>query len=104
MTDAARAYIDLPADERQEFRLSSLLKAHLAEAAAAHGTTVAAYVVEALAERVARDLAAAGTWHLTIPEQTMLLELLSNAPRPTPQMAEAMQRADELFGILPTSR
>jgi uncharacterized protein (DUF1778 family) len=103
MTAAARAYIELPADDRQEFRLSSLLKAHLNEVASAHGTTVAAYVVEALAERVARDIVDASTWHLSVPEQATLLQLLSAPPQPTPVMAEAMRRADELFGALPAS-
>lgn len=103
MTDAARAYIELPANDRQEFRLSSLLKAHLAEVASAHGTTVAAYVVDALAERVARDMIAATAWHLSAPEQTRLLQLLSAPPRPTQAMADAMQRADELFGASPES-
>ena len=104
MTLPSRPYTELPADDRQEFRLSSLLKAHLAEVAAARGTTVAAYIVEALADRVTRDLIETTAWRLTVPEQATLLQLLAAPPRATPAMAEAMQRADELFGMLPASR
>jgi uncharacterized protein (DUF1778 family) len=97
-TAAARAYTSLQADERQEFRLPKALKAHLHEAATLQGATVAEYVIEAVAERVSKDLAAATTWELTVPEQKRLLELLIESPKPTHAFVESMRRADALFG------
>jgi len=97
-TAAAKAYISLPADERQEFRLPKLLKAHLHEAATLQGESAAQYVIEAVAERVARDLANAATWELTVPEQQKLLEVLAKPAAPTSAFLEAMGRADTLFG------
>jgi len=95
---AARAYTSLQADERQEFRLPKSLKAHLQEAATLQGETVAEYVIEAVAECVSKDLAAASTWDLTVPQQKRLLELLMEAPTPTREFVESMRRADALFG------
>ena len=103
-TAAAKAYISLQADERQEFRLSKLLKAHLNEAATLQGETVAQYVIEAVAERVTRDLAAATTWELTVPEQKRLLEILTEQPAPARALVEAMRRADALFDPMPARR
>lgn len=104
MATGAKAYVNLQADERQEFRLPELLKAHLTDAAALQGQTVTQYVIEALAERVSRDLASATTWELSIPEQRRLLELLVTPPAPTTAMVEAKRRADALFGPLPAPR
>ncbi len=101
---AAKAYISLQADERQEFRLPGLLKAHLSQAAELQGETVTQYVIAALAERVTRDLAAATSWELTVPEQKRLLEILVAPPAPTRDMVEAMRRADKLFGAAPKRR
>jgi uncharacterized protein (DUF1778 family) len=103
-TAAAKAYLSLPADERQEFRLPKLLKAHLNEAATLQGEPVAQYVIAAVAERVTRDLAAATTWELTVPEQKRLLEVLVEQPAPTQELVEAMRRADALFDSLPARR
>lgn len=100
---AARAYTSLQADERQEIRLPKLLKAHLSEAARLQGETVTKYVIEAVAERVTRDLASA-TWELPVPEQKRLLEILAQRPAATPAFLEAMRRADALFGPMPTAR
>lgn len=104
VTAAAMAYGRLPADERQEFRLPKLLKDHLIEVAALQGESVAQYVIEAVAERVTRDLAQAATWELTIPEQQNLLALLARPVAPTSAFVEAMRRADALIGPLPTPR
>lgn len=101
---AAKAYITMPADERQEFRLPRLLKAHLNEAATLQGETVAQYVIVAVAERVSRDLANAATWELTVPEQQKLLEVLAKPAAPTRAFSEALRRADALFGPLPARR
>ncbi|MBI4419778.1 MAG: DUF1778 domain-containing protein [Gemmatimonadetes bacterium] len=98
---AASVYTALQADERQEFRLPRLLKAHLSEAAALKGESTAQYVIEAVAERVSRDLAEGTTWELTVPEQKRLLELLAKPPASTAAMAAALQRANALFGPLP---
>ena len=97
-TAAARAYTSLQADERQEFRLPKSLKAHLHEAATLQGETVAEYVIEAVAERVSKDLAEATTWELTVPEQKRLLEILIESPESTQAFVESMRRADALFG------
>ena len=98
---AARAYVAMQADERQEFRLPRLLKDHLNEAAALQGESVAQYVIEAVAERVTRDLAEGATWELTVPEQRRLLEILAKPAAPTSAFMEAMPRADALFGSIP---
>lgn len=104
MATAARAYTSLPADERQEFRLSKLLKDHLIQAAALKGESTAQYVIEAVAERVSRDLAEATAWDLTVPEQKRVLELLSNPPAPTTAMVKALRKANELFGPAETKK
>jgi uncharacterized protein (DUF1778 family) len=101
-TNAAKAYTGLQADDRQEFRLPKLLKAHLNEAATLQGETVAQYVIEAVAARVTQDLAAATTWELTAPEKKRLLEILTEPPAPTRALVEAMKRADALFDPMPT--
>jgi uncharacterized protein (DUF1778 family) len=46
---------------------------------------------------------AARTWHLTVPEQRRLLEILAEPPEPTQALVEAMRRGDELFGPVPTT-
>lgn len=98
MGTAARLYANLPANERQELRLPSLLKTHLAQMAERHGESVAQYVIEAVAARVSHDLASAAAWELTVPEQQRLLELLARPPAPTRAFLEATRRADKLFG------
>ena len=96
---AAKVYTSLPADERQEFRLPKLLKTHLNQAANLLGETVAQYVIEAVAERVSHDLALAGAWELTVPEQQRLMELLAKPAPATRAFVEAMRRADEVLGL-----
>lgn len=68
MSSAAAVYRALPAAERQEFRLSVLLKEHLSRAAAQSGQSVTEYITTVLAERVTQDLAAPTEWVLSLDE------------------------------------
>lgn len=104
MSRAIAAYRTLPADERQEFRLSTLLKDHLSRAAARAGQSTAEYITEALAERVSRDLAEAAEWALTVPEQEILLRALASSNGPSRRARDAAERADAFFGPLPTAK
>ncbi len=97
--DAAQAYLDLPADDRLETRLPTMLKRHAEQAAQAKGESLSQYVIEALAERVADDLARSIEWQLTIPEQVQLLKVLSAPAKSTPALDLAAQRAKALFGL-----
>ncbi len=96
---AVQAYLDLPADERFETRLPTLLKRHAESVAQSKGESLSQYVIEALAERVADDLAHAVEWKLTIPEQVQLLKVLSAPAAATPALTDAARRAKALFGI-----
>jgi uncharacterized protein (DUF1778 family) len=96
----ATVYRNLPADERQEFRLPSLLKDHLARAAALTGQSLAEYISTALAERVSRDLATNSDWALTVDEQTELMRILASSGEPSARARVVAARADELFGNL----
>ena len=99
MNDAARAYLEQPAVERFETRMPAILKRHAETVAEAQGASLSQYVMQALAERVAADMSRHVEWHLTIPEQVVLLNVLS-APRViTPALESAALRARELFGI-----
>lgn len=100
MSQAATAYRTLPADERQEFRLPSLLKEHLNRAAARAGQSVTEYITTALAEKVSDDLETVTEWTLTGEEQATLLKLLAEAPEPSARARRIAERADELFGPL----
>ena len=102
MSSAAALYRTLPAEERQEFRLSSLLKEHLSRAAAQSGQSVTEYITTVLAERVTHDLATSIEWSLSIDEQAVLLKLLANPPDPTARASAVAERADALFGELST--
>ena len=99
LTSAAKAYVDLPADERFETRMPNLLKRHAESVAAANGESLSQYVIHAIAARVADDLAHQVEWQLTIPEQVELLKVLGAPPTTTPALEEAGRRAKELFGI-----
>jgi len=101
MTSRTAAYRSLPANERQEFRLPTLLKDHLAKAAARRGQTVAEYLTVAVAERVAHDLAETAEWHLSVPEQELLLRALAARTRPSARARSAAKKADSMFGPLP---
>lgn len=99
MNDAARAYLEQPAVERFETRMPAILKRHAESVAQAQGESLSQYVMHALAERVAVDMAQHVEWRLTVPEQVELLNVLS-APRvSTPALESAAIRARERFGI-----
>ncbi len=98
LNHAAQAYLDLPADERFEARLPAILKRHAESAAAAHGESLSQYLIQALAARVADDMAQMVEWRLTIPEQTQLLKLLTTPATSTPALDAAAVTARELFG------
>jgi uncharacterized protein (DUF1778 family) len=96
---AARAYLDLPADDRLETRLPKVLKRHAETVAKLRGETLSEYVVEVLAERVADEIATAQEWRLTVTEQAELLRILA-VPAPTTAALEAAtRRAEERFGV-----
>jgi uncharacterized protein (DUF1778 family) len=96
---STQGYVDLPADERFETRIPKLLKRHAESAALANGETLSQYVVQAIATRVAEDLARQVEWHLTVPEQVALLQVLASPAPMTPALSAAEERAKELFGI-----
>ena len=58
MTSTAQAYLALPADERFETRISTMLKRHAETVAKARGESLSEYVLELLAEKVAMDIVA----------------------------------------------
>jgi uncharacterized protein (DUF1778 family) len=99
MAKSGSAYLDLPADERFETRLPSLLKRHAEAVAALHGESLSHYVTQAIAARVADDLAQQAEWRLTVPEQVELLRVLSRPAEMTPELARAARTAREMFGI-----
>ncbi len=104
MPHASHIYEALPADERQEFRLPSLLKEHLTRAAAQTGRTLAEYITGTLAERVSVDLARSTEWRLSVPEQLELLKVLSARARPSARARRVAAQADTLFGPMPRRR
>jgi hypothetical protein len=98
-TDTELAYLELPADTRMEVRLPSLLKEHAEFVAANRGKKLSELVVEALAEKVSEELAAAtSVWKLTAPEQAELLRILASKPAKPSALTKATQRAEKLFG------
>jgi len=97
-TDTELAYLELPADTRMEVRLPSLLKEHAELVAANRSEKLSKLVVEALAEKVSEELAAARLWKLTAPEQAELLRVLSSKPAAPTALTKATQRAAKLFG------
>ncbi len=78
--------------------MPSILKEHAERIARAHGQSLADYQLEALAERVAQDMATAMTWTLTVPEQATLLEIVLRPAPTTPALEAAMSEAAALFG------
>ena len=96
--DSELAYLELPADARMEVRLPTLLKEHAELVAATRSAKLSELVVEALAEKVSEELAAARTWKLTVPEQAELLRVLSAKRGRTVALSKATQRAAKLFG------
>ena len=97
-TDTELAYLELPADARMEVRLPSLLKEHAELVAATRSEKLSQLVIEALAEKVSGELAAARSWKLTIPEQAELLRVLAAKPLASRALARAGRRATKLFG------
>lgn len=96
---SAQAYLELPADDRLEARLSKVLKRHAETVARAKGETLSQYVIETLAERVAAEIGVIQEWRLTAAEQAELLRVLA-APAPTTAaLAAATRRAEDVFGI-----
>ena len=98
MATAALPYLDKPADDRIDVRLPHLLKEHMEAAALAKGEGISKYILKALAEKVSEDLATIQTMSLTIPEQTELLRILLQPAPESEGLAEATERARELFG------
>ncbi len=94
----ARAYLNLPADDRFESRIPAVLKRHAEMVARGKGETLSEYVMEVLAERVATDIVETQELHLTTPEQAALLKLLTAPAVVTPQLAAASTSAKARFG------
>lgn len=104
MSPAVAAYREMPAADRLEIRLPAVLKAHVQLAAERTGQTTSEYITAALAETVTRDLAEAAEWHLTVPEQVVLLKALSSAAQPTAAAKKAAKQARSMFGSARKSR
>jgi uncharacterized protein (DUF1778 family) len=98
MTDSEKAYLELPADARLDVRIPAVLKRHAEMVASARHVNLSEFVLSALASAVGEGLAEAGTWRLTMPEQTALLQMLSKPATRTPGMTAALEKADKLFG------
>lgn len=98
MTDAERAYLDLPNGSRLEIRVPSLLKQHAELVASARHENLSQFVLEAIAEAVGEGLAEVGSWRLTITEQEELLKILARPASHTPAMTAARGQAKKLFG------
>lgn len=98
MTATARAYLDLPADDRFETRLPAVLKRHAETVARAKGESLSEYVLEVLAEQVATDIASTQELRLTPVEQVELLRILAAPSVATPELAQATAEAAALWG------
>jgi uncharacterized protein (DUF1778 family) len=97
MSSSATAYLQLPADDRQELRLPALLKQHAAAVAQSRGQSVTQYIMRLVAEHVSAELPETRVWTLTLPEFESVMRAL--VPRPeSPELASARARAIELFG------
>jgi uncharacterized protein (DUF1778 family) len=93
------AYLELQADDRLEARIPKVLKRHAESVAIARGESLSEYVVEMLADQVAKDIESTQEWHLTAREQAELLRILA-APAPTTAaLRAATKRAEKLFGV-----
>jgi len=93
----ARAYLDLPADERFESRIPGVLKRHAEMVARAKGESLSEYVMAVLAERVADDIVSTQEILLIATEQVALLKLLTAPAVVTPQLAAASNSAKARF-------
>lgn len=93
----ARAYLDLPADERFESRIPGMLKRHAEVVAQAKGESLSEYVMMVLAEQVAVDIVSTQEIHLLATEQLALLTLLTAPAVMTPQFAAASSSAKARF-------
>jgi uncharacterized protein (DUF1778 family) len=101
MSTAAKAYLDLPADDRLEARLPRRLKADAERVAKAQGQTLSQWLVHALAERVSAEYGAVLEWQLTPDESAMLLHVLAQPQTPTPELQAAHRRAIAALGDVP---
>lgn len=97
-SDTTKAYLELPADDRFEARLPRLLKRDAEAVARARGETLSQYVVKAVAEKVAEEIAATRQWSLTPGEQAELLRVLATPAPTTAALETATRRVEELFG------
>ena len=100
---APMPYLDLKADERQEIRMPSLLKEHLAQVARLHGQSVSEYAIRVLATDVSMEIAKSLEWQLTAPEFLELMKMLVSPAPETAAMAAARSRAAELFETVPSA-
>lgn len=99
LPESAQAYLDLPADDRFETRISRVLKRHAEAVATSRGETLSEYVLEVLAERVADEIVATQEWRLTATEQAELLRILATPAPTTATLEAATRRATDLFGV-----
>lgn len=94
---AARAYLNLPADDHFDVRLPKLLKHDAESIARARGETLSKYVVDILVQHVADDIVTTEEWHLTPTEQAALRRVLATASSDTRALRNATKRAERLF-------
>lgn len=99
MSSSARAYLDLPAEDRFETRISAVLKRHAETVAKSKGESLSEYVLEVLAERVASDIVATQELHLTTSEQVELLRVLAAPAAATRSLKRATAKAGKLWGV-----
>lgn len=98
MTTTARAYLDLPADDRFETRIPAVLKHHAEMVAKSKGESLSEYVLEVLAEKVATDIVATQELRLTASEQVELLRILATPVVTTQALESATAEAETLWG------
>jgi len=98
MTATAQAYLELPADDRFEARIPTVLKRHAEAVAKSKGESLSEYVLEALAEKVATDIIATQELRLTAIEQVELMRILAAPAVVTPALQRAVVEAEALWG------
>lgn len=98
LSDTERAYLNLPADDRLELRVPSVLKHHAEQVAAVRHEKLSEFVLAAIAAAVGQGLAEVGVWQLTMTEQAELLKVLAQPVSLTPAMQVARDDAESLFG------
>jgi len=98
MTATAHAYLDLPADDRFEARIPSVLKRHAEAVASSRGESLSEYVLKVLAEKVASDIFATQELRLTPTEQVELVRILAAPSVLTEALERSMAEADAIWG------